>query len=39
MPVSGSIERVASAILRAVVDQGLAAGASRQSVERQTMVP
>jgi AcrR family transcriptional regulator len=36
-PVSGATERVAMAILRAVVDQGLAAGASQRSVERQAM--
>jgi AcrR family transcriptional regulator len=36
-PVSGATERVAMAILRAVVDQGLAVGASRRSVERQAM--
>src|ERR1700722_53624 len=36
-PVSGAAERVAMAILRAVVDQGLAAGASQRSVERQAM--
>jgi hypothetical protein len=37
MPVFGSIECVAIAILQAVVDQGLAAGASQQSVERRAM--
>jgi len=36
-PVSGATERVAMAILRAVVDQGLAVGASQRSVERQAM--
>ena len=36
-PVSGTTGRVAMAILRAVVDQGLAVGASRPSVERQAM--
>ena len=37
MPVSGTTARIAMAILRAVVDQGLAVGASRPSVERQAM--
>jgi AcrR family transcriptional regulator len=37
MPVSGATERVAMAILRAVVDQGLAVGARQRSVERQAM--
>jgi AcrR family transcriptional regulator len=36
-PVSGATERVAMAILRAVVDQGLAVGASQRSVELQAM--
>jgi AcrR family transcriptional regulator len=36
-PVSRTTERVAMAILRAVVDQGLAFGASQPSVERQAM--
>ena len=36
-PVSGATERVAMAILRAVVDQGLALGASQRAVERQAM--
>jgi AcrR family transcriptional regulator len=35
--VSGVTDRVAMAILRAVVDQGLAVGASQRSVERQAM--
>lgn len=35
--VSGATERVAMAILRAVVDQGLAVGASQRSVEEQAM--
>jgi AcrR family transcriptional regulator len=35
MPVSEATERVAMAILRAVVDQGLAVGTSRRSVEQQ----
>src|SRR5580658_648976 len=35
--VSGKTARVAMAILRAVVDQGLAVGASQQSVEQQAM--
>ena len=36
-PVSGATERIAIAILRAVVDQGLAVGASQRSVEQQAM--
>jgi AcrR family transcriptional regulator len=36
-PVLGSSERVAMAILRAVVDQGLAVGASQRSIERQAL--
>ena len=36
-PVSGAAERFAMAILRAVVDQGLAVGASQRSVEQQAM--
>jgi AcrR family transcriptional regulator len=36
-PVSEATERVAMAILRAVVDQGLAVGASQRSVEQQAM--
>src|SRR5580704_11621724 len=35
--VSGATERVAMAILRAVVDQGLAVGASQRLVEQQAM--
>ncbi len=35
--VSEATERVATAILRAVVDQGLAVGASQRSVEQQAM--
>ena len=37
MPVSGPADRVAMAILRAVVDHGLAADASQRSVERLAM--
>jgi len=36
-PVSGATERIAMAILRAVVDQGLAVGAPQRSVEQQAM--
>jgi AcrR family transcriptional regulator len=36
-PVSAATERFAMAILRAVVDQGLAVGASQRSVEQQAM--
>jgi AcrR family transcriptional regulator len=36
-PVSGATARVAMAILRAVVDQGLAVGASQRSVDRLAM--
>ena len=36
-PLSGATERVAMAILRAVVDQGLAVGASQRSVEQHAM--
>jgi AcrR family transcriptional regulator len=36
-PVAGGTERVAMAIIRAVVDRGLAVGASQQWVERQTL--
>jgi AcrR family transcriptional regulator len=36
-PVSGATERVAIAILRAVVDQGLAVGASQRSVRQQAI--
>jgi AcrR family transcriptional regulator len=35
--VAGAAERVAMAIMRAVVDQGLAVGASRRSVEQQAL--
>jgi AcrR family transcriptional regulator len=37
IPVSGATARVAMAILRSVIDQGLAIGANRRSVERQAM--
>jgi AcrR family transcriptional regulator len=37
MPASAVTERVAMAILRAVVDQGLAVGASQRLVEQQAM--
>ena len=37
MPVSGAAGRVAMAILRAVVDQGLAVGASQRPVEQQAL--
>src|SRR5271155_1877850 len=36
-PLSGATERVAMAILRAVVDEGLAVGASQRSVEQHAM--
>jgi hypothetical protein len=36
-PVSGATERVAMAILRSVVDRGLAVGASQRSVEQLAM--
>src|SRR5580698_4935506 len=36
-PLSGETERITMAILRAVVDQGLAVDASQRSVERQAM--
>jgi AcrR family transcriptional regulator len=37
MPVAGATERVAMAIMRAVVDQGLALGASQRSVEEHAL--
>jgi AcrR family transcriptional regulator len=37
MSVAGATERVAMAVMRAVVDQGLAAGASQRSVEQNAL--
>jgi AcrR family transcriptional regulator len=37
MSVAGATERVAVAVMRAVVDQGLAAGASQRSVEQNAL--
>jgi hypothetical protein len=37
VPVSGATERTVIAILRAVVDQGLASGASARSTERRAI--
>lgn len=37
IPVSGATARVAMAIIRAVVDQGLAVGTSQRSVEQQAI--
>jgi AcrR family transcriptional regulator len=37
VPIAGPTERVAMAIMRAVVDQGLAVGASQRSVELQAL--
>jgi hypothetical protein len=37
VPVSAAMERVVMAILRAVVDQGLASGASPGSTEKRAM--
>ena len=36
-PVAGAAERIVMAIMRAVVDQGLAVGASQRSVEQQAL--